>query len=97
MKVFINKIIPDMGLNLLQEAGLEVTVWREERVLTREEAIEQCLLHDAFLNVGQTGVDADFFQQCNHLKVMALHSVGFDNVDVAAATRYKIPVADRNF
>lgn len=94
MKVFINKIIPDMGLNLLYEAGLEVTVWREERLLTREEAIEQCQVHDAFLNVGQNGVDADFLHQCKHLKVMALHSVGFDSVDVAAATRLKIPVGN---
>lgn len=94
MKVFINKIIPEVGVNMLNSAGLEVTVWREDRLLTREEAIAQCQVHDAFLNVGQKGVDADFFQQCRHLKVMALHSVGFDNVDVAAATRLKIPVGN---
>lgn len=94
MKVFINKIIPAEGIKRLTEAGLEVTVWREERLLTREEAIEHCLEHDAFLNVGQNGVDADFLQQCSHLKVIALHSVGFDNVDVSAATRLKIPIGN---
>src|SRR5690606_23297711 len=94
MKVFVNKVIPDEGLNMLKEAGLEVTVWEEERLLSREEAIDYCLAHDAFLNVSQKGVDADFFEQCRHLKVMALHSVGFDNVDVAAATRWKIPVGN---
>jgi lactate dehydrogenase-like 2-hydroxyacid dehydrogenase len=94
MKVFINKIIPEKGLNLLDEAGLKVTMWKEERELTREEAIARCLEHDAFLNVGQKGVDADFLQQCSHLKVMALHSVGFDGVDVAEATRLKIPIGN---
>ncbi len=94
MKVFINKIIPAEGIKRLTEAGLEVTVWREERLLTREEAIEYCQEHDAFLNVGQNGVDADFLQQCSHLKVIALHSVGFDNVDVSAATRLKIPIGN---
>ncbi|MEX2591475.1 MAG: D-glycerate dehydrogenase [Anditalea sp.] len=94
MKVFINKIIPEYGLQMLKEAGLDVTVWREERVLTREEAIEQCLAHDAFLNVNQKGIDADFLQKCKHLKVIALHSVGFDGVDIAAATRLKMPIGN---
>jgi len=94
MKVFINKIIPEEGLNLLREAGVEITMWQEERLLSREEVIKFCLDHDAFLNVSQKGVDADFFRQCSHLKVMALHSVGFDNVDVSAATRWKVPVGN---
>jgi glyoxylate reductase len=94
MRVFINKIIPEMGLNLLKQAGVEITMWQEDRVLTREEAIENCLAHDAFLNVGQKGVDADFLEQCKHLKVIAMHSVGFDNVDVAAATRLNIPIGN---
>ncbi|HLT08875.1 MAG TPA: D-glycerate dehydrogenase [Cyclobacteriaceae bacterium] len=94
MKVFINKVIPQTGLTLLQEAGISVTMWEDERILSREEALKFCLQHDAFLNVGQEGVDADFLEQCQHLKVIALHSVGFDNVDVEAATKLGIPIGN---
>src|SRR5690606_36315121 len=97
MRVFVNKVIPDVGMKLLRDAGLEVTVWNEERPLDREEAIAYCKEHDAFLNVGQKGVDADFLRQCRHLKVIALHSVGFDNVDVEEATRLKIPIGNTPF
>lgn len=94
MKVFINKVIPQTGLRLLREAGVEITMWEDERELSREEALDFCLQHDAFLNVSQKGVDADFLQQCKHLKVIALHSVGFDNVDVEAATHLGIPIGN---
>lgn len=94
MKVFINKVIPDAGLNLLREEGIEITMWNQDRVLSREEALDFCLQHDAFLNVTQKGVDADFLGRCMHLKVIALHSVGFDNVDVEAATSFGIPIGN---
>ena len=94
MKVFINKVIPQTGLDLLRKAGIAITMWEEERVLNREEALDFCLQHDAFLNVSQNGVDADFLEKCKHLKVIALHSVGFDNVDVEAATRLGIPIGN---
>jgi|SRR5690554_1368824 len=97
MRVFVNKVIPDLGMKLMQDAGIEVTVWKQERPLDREEAIAYCKGHDAFLNVGQKGVDADFLRQCRHLKVIALHSVGFDNVDVEEATRLKIPIGNTPF
>ncbi len=94
MKVFINKIIPAIGYRMLEEAGVEYTVWKEKPILDRGQAIQFCKGHDAFLSAGQAGLDADFFDQCRHLKVVALHSVGFDGVDVAAATRRGIPVGN---
>jgi glyoxylate reductase len=94
MKVFINKVIPQTGLNLLKEAGVEISMWEEERELSREEALDFCLQHNAFLNVSQKGVDGDFLEKCRHLKVIALHSVGFDGVDVETATRLGIPIGN---
>ncbi len=94
MKVFINKIIPTKGLELLEEAGIAYTMWKEKPILDREQAIHFCKGHDAFISAGQSGLDADFFQQCSHLKVVALHSVGFDGVDIAAATKQGIPIGN---
>ncbi len=94
MKVFINKIIPAVGYQMLEDAGVEYTVWKEKPILDRGQAIQFCKGHDAFISAGQAGLDADFFHQCRHLKVVALHSVGFDGVDIAAATRQGIPVGN---
>ncbi|NHE55495.1 2-hydroxyacid dehydrogenase [Cyclobacterium plantarum] len=94
MKVFINKIIPERGYRMLEEAGIAYTVWKEKPILDRGQAIQFCKGHDAFLSAGQAGLDADFFEQCKHLKVVALHSVGFDGVDIEAATARGIPVGN---
>ncbi len=94
MKVFINKIIPEIGFKMLEEAGIEYTVWKEKPILDREQAIHFCKGHDAFISAGQKGLDADFFKQCSHLKVLALHSVGFDGVDIEAATRHGVPIGN---
>ncbi|WP_114749428.1 2-hydroxyacid dehydrogenase [Pleomorphovibrio marinus] len=94
MNVFINKIIPEKGLKLLEEAGITYTMWKEKTILDREQAIYFCKGHDAFISAGQSGLDADFFAQCKHLKVVALHSVGFDGVDVAAATKNGVPIGN---
>lgn len=94
MKVFINKVIPDVGLRMLEAAGVEYTVWREPSVLNREQAIEFCMSHDAFISAGQEGLDECFFRQCSHLKVVALHSVGFDGVDIATATQQGVPIGN---
>lgn len=94
MKVFITRMIPEKGLQLLQEAGLQLTQWTEKRDLTPAELIAYCKQHDALLSVGPNKISSSFLQECRHLKVIALHAVGFDNVDVPAATALKIPIGN---
>lgn len=93
MKVFVTRILPEAGLQLLESAGLEVKQWTEKRKLTQEELIEQCRDADALLSVSQV-LNAGFLQASKHLKVIALHSVGYDNVDIAAASSLGIPIGN---
>jgi len=93
MKVFITRIIPEAGLKLLREAGITIVEWKEKRQLSRDELIAACQDVDALLSVGSK-VDRDFLESCRHLKVIALHSVGYDNVDVFAATELGIPIGN---
>ncbi|MEO9021582.1 MAG: D-glycerate dehydrogenase [Ginsengibacter sp.] len=92
MKVFITRIIAEAGLKLLRDAGIEIVEWKEKRELTPSELLENCKKCDALLSAGYNNMDALFLQQCSHLKVISLHSVGFDRVDIFEATRLKIPV-----
>jgi glyoxylate reductase len=94
MKVFVTRIIADFAMQQLHDAGHEVNVWTEKRNLTPQELIDHCQDADALLSVGSNKISAAFLEACRHLKVIALHSVGYDNVDVATATRLKIPVGN---
>ena len=93
MKVFVTRIIPESGRRIIEQAGHEVVEWKEKRALTSQELIDNCLEYDALLSVSSR-IDAPFLQACKHLKVVALHSVGFDNVDLDEASRLKIPVSN---
>jgi glyoxylate reductase len=94
MKVFVTRIIPEAGLKLLKDAGLIITMNSERRNLSKEELISISKQNDIVLNGGFDKMDATYFDQCQHLKAFSLMTVGYDNVDVAAATKYKIPVSN---
>lgn len=93
MNVFVTRIIPETGVKLLEAAGHKVRQWSQKRKLTQEELIEECSKADALLSAGQQ-LDKAFLEASKHLKVIALHSVGYDNVDVETATRLKIPIGN---
>ncbi|MEN2400795.1 D-glycerate dehydrogenase [Flavobacterium sp. MC2016-06] len=94
MNVFINKNIPEAGILLLQEKGINLTINPTEKILSRNEFIAICKKNDALLNVGTNNFDEDFFEQCPNLKGIALFSVGFDYVNIPSANSRKIPIGN---
>ncbi|MBB6370449.1 2-hydroxyacid dehydrogenase [Chryseobacterium shigense] len=94
MKVFVSKRIPQEGINMLKEAGLEVFIPEHEN-LSHEEWLIHCQNNDAILSVGaEFKYDKDFFDQCPDIKTIALYSVGFDHVDIMEANRRNIPIGN---
>ncbi|MBS1574091.1 MAG: D-glycerate dehydrogenase, partial [Bacteroidetes bacterium] len=94
MKVFVSRKIPEIGYQLLKEAGLEVTAWGDDRMLTKDELINYSLQHDGLICMNGEKIDKEFLNACKHLKVISLYSVGYDNMDVAEATRLNIPLGN---
>jgi lactate dehydrogenase-like 2-hydroxyacid dehydrogenase len=94
MKVFISRKIPEAGLQYLRAAAIEIAEWTEKRDLQPSELIEYCKNADAFLSAGGNKIDRAFLNAVRHLKVISLHSAGYDNVDVAAATDIKMPIGN---
>lgn len=92
MNVFITRKIPETGLKLLQEAGCNVTQHTRRQELTTKELADACKKHDALLSVGHNKIDEPFLRECSHLKAISLLSAGYDNVDIAAATRLKTAI-----
>jgi glyoxylate reductase len=94
MKVFISGNIAQSGLALLADHDVEIIQWTERRQITAEELINACKEVDGLISVGPNQLNADFLNACSHLKVIALHAVGFDNVDVKAANNLNIPIGN---
>jgi glyoxylate reductase len=94
MKVFISRDIPAQGIELLRTEGFEVTVWQIDRPMTQPELIGNAKQHDALLCVFSDKIDKLFLNECKHLKVIAQLAVGYDNIDIAEATRLRIPIGN---
>jgi|SRR6218665_195937 len=92
MKVFITRIIPEAGLELLRKAGIEIIQWEEKRELTDDELIANCKNADGLLTAGRSKIDGNFLKACSHLKVVSLFATGFDNVDIDEANKQKIAI-----
>lgn len=94
MKVFINKRIPEIGIKMLEEEGVEITLPENEN-LTYEEWLEYCKNAEAILNIGgDFKYDKVFFDTCPNIKAIALYSVGFDHVDIKEANQRNIPIGN---
>src|SRR3982751_1806859 len=94
MKVFITRKLPNELSQPLRDAGIGYTEWSEQYKVPQEDLIRQCKQHDALLGAGGVAMNTAFLNECSHLKVIALMSVGYDNIDIATATRLGIPVSN---
>jgi glyoxylate reductase len=92
-KVFVTRIIPDAGLNLLR-AHCELEVWPEELPPPREEIMRRVPELDGILALLTDRMDAELMDAAPKLRVISNYAVGFDNVDLAAATTRGIPVGN---
>lgn len=93
MKVFLNKRIPTIGMQLLHHKDIELILPNKDE-LSREEWLSYCQKSDAILSVGKVNLDRDFFEQCPNIKAIALYSVGYDHVDIAEATARKVALSN---
>ncbi|MFZ5909856.1 MAG: 2-hydroxyacid dehydrogenase [Chloroflexota bacterium] len=93
-KVFVTRVIRDKGLDLVKEA-CQAEIWQEELPPTREVLLERVRGVDGLLCLLTDRIDAEVMDAAGPgLKVISNHAVGFDNVDVAAATARGIAVGN---
>jgi len=93
-KVFVTRIIPAKGLDLIRDA-CDVDVWQDELPPSREELILRVRGVDGLLCLLTDRIDGEIMDTAGGaLKVISNHAVGFDNVDLPAATARGIPVGN---
>jgi glyoxylate reductase len=95
-KIFVTRRIRDAGLDLLSEVGVELRVWpgAEDARPSRGELLEGVRWADVVLSVLTEAIDREVLQANPRLRGVANFAVGFDNIDVPAATELGIPVSN---
>ena len=93
-KVFVTRVIPEKGLDIIREY-CEVDLWQDELPPGREELLKRVQGVDGLLCLLTDRVDGDVMDAAGEqLKVISNHAVGFDNIDVPAASARRIPVGN---
>jgi glyoxylate reductase len=73
----------------------EADVWEEELPPSREELLHRVQRVDGILSLLTDRIDGEVMDAAGEqLKVISNHAVGFDNIDVPAATARRIPVGN---
>jgi len=94
-KVFVARPIPEDGILLLRKRGFDVEVNPEDRVLPKEELKEKVAGCDAVLSLLTDKIDGEVLDAAGRqLKIVANYAVGYDNIDVKAATERKVFVSN---
>jgi glyoxylate reductase len=60
--------------------------------MTKDELKALAKKHDALFCTLTDRIDRDFLEHCPHLDIISQFAVGYDNIDIKAATRLGIPV-----
>ena len=92
--VFVTRAIPEEGLSMVK-AFCNADIWPGELPPPREVVLERVKGVEGILSLLTTEVDAAVMDAAGpQLKVISNYAVGFDNIDVAEATRRGIAVGN---
>jgi glyoxylate reductase len=92
-KVYVTRRIPEAGLDLLR-GRYAVAMNEEDRPVTRTELLQAVREVDGVLCLLTDRIDQTVMAAATRVKGFANYAVGFDNLDVAEATRRKLPVSN---
>jgi glyoxylate reductase len=84
--VFVSRTLPGRAPLERLRAATDVECWEEERPPTTDELRLRVTDRDGLLTMLTERVDAALLDACPRLRVVANMAVGYDNIDVAAAT-----------
>jgi glyoxylate reductase len=91
--VYVTRRIPEVALEKLR--GLcEVRLWEEDRPTPREILLREAAEADAILSILTERIDDELMDAAPRLKVVSNCAVGYDNIDVPAATARKLPIGN---
>ena len=94
-KIYVTRKISGSALKVLQDSSNEVDVSIYDRPLKEEELVERVKGKDALLTLLHDRIDGDLMDLAGaQLKIVANYAVGYDNIDVKAASERGIVVTN---
>lgn len=92
-QVFVSRIIPDEGLQLVMQQ-FDAEVWQAELPPPRETLLDKIKDKVGLLALLTDKIDAELMDKNPQLRVVSNYAVGFDNIDIAAATARGLPIGN---
>ncbi|MBA4396985.1 MAG: D-glycerate dehydrogenase [Syntrophus sp. (in: bacteria)] len=92
-KILVTGRLPDVVLSMLAER-FEVESQDEDRPIERRRLLDAVGEKDGLLCMITDGIDAELLSHAPRLKMIANMGVGYNNIDVSAATARGIPVSN---
>jgi len=92
-KVFVTRLLPKEAMDRIH-SNCEATVWDGELPPPREVLLKNVVDVEGLLSLLTDKIDAELMDKAPKLKVVSNYAVGFDNVDIAEATKRGIIVGN---
>jgi glyoxylate reductase len=91
-KIFVTRRIPQPGLDMLKD--FDMTMNPEDRVLTKDELIAGSQGKEGVLCLLTDPITAEIMDALPTVRIFANYAVGFNNIDVAAATKRRVAITN---
>jgi glyoxylate reductase len=92
--ILVTRKIPQPGIDLLQSFCEKVDIHPEDRPMTKSELLEKVQGRDGILCLLTDTIDEEIITAAGDARIFANYAVGFNNIDVQAATRQGIMVTN---
>src|SRR5512146_3186183 len=92
-KVFVTRLIPEEGLAMVRDAT-DMKLWEDELPPPHDVLLREVREVDGLLSLLTDKIDAQLMDSNARLKVISNFAVGYDNIDIPAATERGIPIGN---
>jgi lactate dehydrogenase-like 2-hydroxyacid dehydrogenase len=94
--IYVTRLIPENGLQMLREKGFTLDVSEKDGVLTKEELLGalKAKPYDGVLCLLTDTINAETFAAVPTAKIFANYAVGFNNIDIAEAKAHGITITN---
>jgi lactate dehydrogenase-like 2-hydroxyacid dehydrogenase len=92
-KVFVSRVIPQTAIDMIAQA-CDMELNTEDKHLSKAELISKIRDKDGLVCLLTDSIDEEVLSANPKLKIVANVAVGFNNIDIAAATKHKVMVSN---